>query len=83
MTQPPEQYRHVTAREAEEQLNVPASTVRAWASQGRLHAVSIDAKGRRWYRLSDVLALRDSTRRRGRHTRPNRARCSDDEGHIA
>ena len=66
--------RVITAREAESMLGIPASSIRAWASQQRLFAVSIDADGSRWYLLADVLALREMTRRRARHARPSR--CS-------
>lgn len=64
--------RVVTAREAQDMLGIPAGTIRGWASQGRLFAVSIGERGERWYKLTDVLALRDSTRRRARHARPTR-----------
>jgi len=71
---PPDR-RRITARQAETQLGVPASTIRAWASKSkqRLYAVGIDPWGRKLYRLSDVLALRDATRRRTYHSRPTRA----------
>lgn len=64
--------RHITAREAQDCLGIPAGTIRAWASLGKLFAVSIDRDGARWYRLADVLELREATRRRTRHARPNR-----------
>lgn len=75
--------RVITSREAEEQLGIPASSIRAWASQRRLFAVSIAANGERWYRLSDVVELRETTARRTRHTRPNRARCTQASADIA
>lgn len=52
--------RHITAREAQDCLGIPASTIRVWAWRGKLHAVSIDRNGERWYRLADVLELRDT-----------------------
>jgi hypothetical protein len=71
----PDDRRKVTAREAQTELGVPTGTIRAWASASkqRLYAVGIDTRGRKLYRLSDVLALRDATRRRTHHTRPTRA----------
>jgi hypothetical protein len=75
MTQTTLDRRVITAREAEQTLGIPASTIRAWASQERIHAVSIDANRERWYRLADVIELRSTTQRRTRHTRPSRARC--------
>lgn len=71
-TQAPPGRRVITAREAQEELGIPASTIRAWASQQRLFAVSIARNGVRWYRLADVLALAASTARRVRHARPSR-----------
>ena len=70
--------RVVTPREAEEQLGIPASSIRAWASQKRLFAVSIDRNRSRWYRLADVLALAATTRRRVRHARPRRRHAEVD-----
>lgn len=66
--------RVLTAREAQLRLGIPASSVRAWASMGRLHAVSIDRRGARWYRMLDLVELANTTRRRAPHTRPSR-RC--------
>ena len=78
-TRPPDDARrHITAREAEEQLGIPSGTVRAWASQRKLFAVSIARDGSRWYLLAEVLKLAESTTRRVRHTRPSRrATCSE------
>jgi hypothetical protein len=77
---PPDDRRRITAREAETELGVPASTIRAWASASkqRLYAIGIDLKGRKLYRLSDVLTLRDATHRRNYHTRPTRIRANDE-----
>lgn len=64
--------RTMTAPEAERELGVPASSIRGWASLQKLFAVGIDQRGRKLYRVSDVLALREATGRRARHTRPTR-----------
>lgn len=74
MTAGPFERRVLTAKEAWEQLRIPASTVRAAAAQGRLHPVAIDTQGRRWYRLYDLVELAATTRRRAHHTRPSRRR---------
>jgi hypothetical protein len=60
--------RLVSAVEAERLAKVPAGTVRRWASEGRLFSVGLDPASRPLYRLSEVEALRDSTRRRARRT---------------
>jgi hypothetical protein len=69
---PPER-RTITAAEAQRTLGVPRGTITGWASVGRLHAVSIDADGTRWYRLADVLDLAATTTRRAPHRRPSRS----------
>ncbi|HEU4540318.1 MAG TPA: hypothetical protein VFR23_04250 [Jiangellaceae bacterium] len=67
--------RHITAREAQDCLGIPAGTIRGWAKdEAKLCPVSIDANGERWYRLADVLELAATTRRRKSHCRPNRRR---------
>jgi len=73
-SRPPDDRRHITAREAEEQLGIPSGTVRAWASQRKLFAVSIARDGSRWYLLAEVLKLNESSKRRAQHTRPSRRR---------
>jgi hypothetical protein len=75
--------RVITAKEAQANLGIPASSIRAWAAQGKLYAVSIDSNRERWYRLRDVLDLWANTRRRARHTRPSRARCIAGQSDIA
>jgi len=60
--------RLVSAAEAERLAKVPAGTVRRWASEQRLFSVGLDPRSRPLYRLSEVTALRDSTRRRARRT---------------
>jgi hypothetical protein len=72
--------RVITAREAQDELGVPASSIRAWASQGRLHAVSIGPDRQRWYLLSDVVELASATRRRRPHQRPSAAVVQDRGG---
>lgn len=80
---PPEDRRVITAPEAQRELGIPASSIRAWASQERLFPVSIDQRGRRWYRLADVLALRQTTNRRASHKRPARLLCAKATSDIA
>jgi hypothetical protein len=75
--------RVITAREAEKELGIPAGTIRAWASEGKLLCRSIGSDRQRWYLLSDVLELRAKTTRRAPHTRPNRRSLRTVEGHIA
>ncbi len=73
--------RTITATEAQACLGIPASTIRAWATQGRLYAVGIGPDRQREYHLADVLALRETTQRRRRHTRPSR--CARPSADIA
>ncbi len=47
--------RVITASEAERYLGIPAETVRSWARRGHIHPVGIAGRGRRWYRLADIL----------------------------
>lgn len=65
----------ITAKEAEDNLGIPAGTIRGWATAGKLLARSIGPDRQRWYLLSDVIELAGQTRRRARHERPNRGRC--------
>jgi DNA-binding transcriptional MerR regulator len=69
--------RHITAREAQESLGIPAGTIRGWASKGLLLAVQTDENREQGYRLKDVLDLAASTKRRSRHARPSRRRNGD------
>jgi hypothetical protein len=64
--------RVITAKEAQLHLGIPASSIRAWACQGKLYAVGIDHNRERWYRLGDVLRLWSITKRRTKHQRPAR-----------
>lgn len=38
-------------------VQIGSSTIRKWAAAGRLHAVSTDNRGRKFYRIGDVLDL--------------------------
>ena len=73
MTQPNDEKRVITAKESEAQLGLPASSVRAWASQGRIYPCGEDHEGRKWYQLKDVLELREETSRRAPHERSPRS----------
>lgn len=67
--------RTITAREAEQSLGVPASSLRAWASRSsrdQLRQVGLRENREIEYSLMDVLALIATKQRRTRHTRPNR-----------
>jgi hypothetical protein len=64
--------RHITAPEAEACLGIPKGTIRAWASQGKIHTVSTAKRGTQWYLLSEVLVLARHTKRRAHHKRPTR-----------
>lgn len=86
MAQPDDERRVITASESEAQLGLPASSVRAWASQGRIYPVGEDLDGSKWYPLKAVLELREETSRRAPHERPARTAeplCETSEGHIA
>jgi hypothetical protein len=75
--------RVITAKEAEDNLGIPAGTIRGWAATGKLLARSIGRNRQRWYLLSEVLELAGQTSRRVRHERPGRGRCGSPSGHIA
>lgn len=61
---PPDEYRHITAAEAQAYWGIPAGTVWSWASRRKLLAIAQEPDGTRWYRLADVLRL--AARRRPR-----------------
>lgn len=57
--------RRLTARDAEKLLGIPSSTVRTWFHRTRLYPVDYHQKRPR-FRESDLVALRDGRRLRGR-----------------
>lgn len=54
---PPDDRRTITANEAQQNLGIPASTIRSWARRNEIAAVSIGHDGQRWYLLAQVLKL--------------------------
>jgi hypothetical protein len=52
-----------TAAEAARALGIPAGSVRAWRSCGRLVVWGFDERGNPMYDRDDLVALRDGTRR--------------------
>lgn len=56
-----ERVRHLfTAVEAEQWLNIPAGTVRQWASRKRIWSFGLDERGRPMYDRDDLVRLRDA-----------------------
>jgi len=53
----------LTATEASSVFNVTAALVRKWASLGKIHAVGLDPRGRKLYRLIDLARYEQETRR--------------------
>jgi hypothetical protein len=49
--------RVITAREAQQCLGIPASTIRSWVRRGKLYACSIGPRREHWFRLVDMLTL--------------------------
>ncbi|MEV6555888.1 hypothetical protein AB0M22_09240 [Nocardia sp. NPDC051756] len=52
----------LTAVEAAAIFQVTAATIRKWASLKRIHAVGIDGRNRKLYRLGDVAQCEKETR---------------------
>ena len=56
--------RHLfTASEAARALGIPAGSIRAWRSCGRLAVFGFNERGQPMYDRDDLVALRDGTRR--------------------
>ncbi|MEU9515903.1 hypothetical protein [Micromonospora sp. NPDC048169] len=53
----------MTAVEASSVFNVTSDLIRKWASLGKIHAVGIDPRGRKLYRLIDLARYEKETRR--------------------
>ncbi|MEV0367528.1 hypothetical protein [Nocardia fusca] len=52
----------MTAVEASSVFNVTAALIRKWASLGKIHAVGMDMRGRKLYRLIDIARYEKETR---------------------